>query len=58
MPDEFQKVIHATPTAVAKNDTHWNSINVRDGEDFGGVRKESQFYSNKLYSRLEIQDVA
>ena len=26
-PDEFQKFIHATPTTVAKNDTHWNPIN-------------------------------
>ena len=30
---------------------------MRDGEDFGGVRKESQFYSNKLYSHLKMQDV-
>jgi hypothetical protein len=27
------------------------------GERFGGVRKESQFYPNKLYSLLEIRDV-
>jgi hypothetical protein len=32
--------------------------NVRDGEDFGEVRKESLFYSNELYSHLKIQDVA
>jgi hypothetical protein len=29
-----------------------------EGEDFGGVRKESQFYSNELCSHLELQDVA
>ena len=32
--------------------------NVRDGEYFGEVRKESLFYSNELYSHLKIQDVA
>jgi hypothetical protein len=31
---------------------------VRDGEDFGGVRKESEFYSNELCSHLKVQDVA
>jgi hypothetical protein len=25
--DEFQRFIYATPTTVAKNDTHWNPIN-------------------------------
>jgi hypothetical protein len=25
--DEFQKFIHATPTTVVKNGTHWNPIN-------------------------------
>jgi len=58
MPDEFQKFIHAASTTVARNGPHWNSINLRDGEDFREVRKESQFYSNKLYCRLKIQDVA
>jgi hypothetical protein len=31
---------------------------VRDGEDFGGVRKELEFYSNELCSHLKVQDVA
>jgi hypothetical protein len=26
-PDEFQNFICATPTTIAKNDTHWNPIN-------------------------------
>jgi hypothetical protein len=29
---------------------------VRGGEDFEGVRKESQFYPNKSYSPLKLQD--
>jgi hypothetical protein len=32
--------------------------NVKFREDFGGVRNESQFYSNELCSHLERQDVA
>jgi hypothetical protein len=30
---------------------------VRVGEDFEGVRKESQFYPNKLHSPPKLQDV-
>jgi hypothetical protein len=36
------------------NDHNFVPPTVRDGEDFGGVRKESQFYSNELYSHLKV----
>jgi hypothetical protein len=35
-------------------DSEFKKPSVRDGEDFGGVRKESQFYSNELYSHLKV----
>jgi hypothetical protein len=32
---------------------HWNSINVKGGEDFGGVGKVSQFYSTNYHLKIQ-----
>jgi hypothetical protein len=46
-------------SSISKCDA-WEDMldSVRDGEDFGGVRKESEFYSNELCGHLKVQDVA
>jgi hypothetical protein len=44
-PDEFQRFISATPTTVAKNDTHWNPIHWWIDESNKGNYDTLHFYA-------------